>query len=300
MYISYSGYDLANDCLRAYYHQYIAKTQVTKLDNRVHMLYGEAVGILYQAFYNDGLWKANTTARMLALVKPTIQKVITNEIRKGGTFDWKEKGLKEGTRSIKEVEGEVIETVHRGLRSIRHHRLLGTDAQAEVVLDTIVDGHKIAGRADFVMTRVKPHGDRVIIDGKGSRHRDQYTNHRQLRWYAMLHWLKLGSIPDRLGFLYWRYEPENSLDWTQTTPDALNVLKSSVLQMIGTIEQANRDILNGAEPEKVFPASPKTSGCKFCRYLEVCPEGQRFLSKDRKEEIADDIQRGVEDGGVSF
>lgn len=299
MYISYSGYALLVDCLRAYYFQYILKPLLETPDNRVHMLYGDTVGKIFESFYVDALWKTNTTARMLDLVQPTLQKVITNERRKGGTFDWKEPGLKKGTRSIHEVEAEIRETVPRGLRSVRHHRLLSLNAQAEVKLDVTVEGHILGGRADFIMQRAKPVADHVIIDGKGSRWRDKYTNHRQLRWYALLHWVKFGFIPDRLGFLYWRYEPEESLDWSTVTEEALIELKVAALAAIATVEEANREVLKGADPLKVFPASPGSS-CTLCRYKDVCPEGRRALSKEAKAELKDDMKRGVEDGEVSF
>jgi hypothetical protein len=299
MYISYSGYDLLLECLRAYYHRYIDKTQVLKPDNRVHMLYGDTTGKIFQAFYDDGLWRGNTLELMLGLVKPTLQKVITNEVRKGGVFDWKEPGLKEGTRSVLEVEAEIKATIPRGLASIRQHRLLGNDAKAEVVLDVVIDGHKLGGRSDFIMTRVKPQNDRIIVDGKGSRWRDKYTDHRQLRWYALLHWVKYGKIPDRLGFLYWREEPNNSMDWSTTTPQALNELKTAVLLAIESVEQSNRDILRGADPLKLFPTSPGKN-CVRCSYLELCQDGQRAVSDETKKAIAEDRKRGVEDGEVSF
>lgn len=300
MYISYSGYALLISCMRAYYFQYVLKPLLTKLDNRVHMLYGDTVGKIFESFYADALWKQNTTSSMLDRVKPTLQSVITNEIKKGGGFDWKDPALKKnGPHSIQEVEAEIRETIPRGLRSVRHHRLLSLDAKAEVVLDTVVDGHKLAGRADFIMRRLKPTNDLVIIDGKGSRWRDKYTNHRQLRWYALLYWLKFGVIPDQLGFLYWRFEPEESMDWSTVTPEALSELKVAALAAIAVVDQANRDILQGAEPYTVFPASPGND-CKLCRYQELCPEGQRALSQEAKADMKDDMMRGVEDGEVSF
>ena len=300
MYLSYSGYALLIDCLRAYYFQYILKPVLTKPDNRVHMLYGDVVGKIFEAFYTEALWKNNTTSSMLDRVKPTLQKVITNETKRGGTFDWKDPDLKKnGPHSIQEVEADIREAIPRGLRSVRHHRLLSLDAKAEVVLDSMVDGHKLAGRADLVMKRLKPTNDAIIIDGKGSRWRDKYTNHRQLRWYALLHWIKFGFIPDKLGFLYWRFEPEESLDWSTVTPEALTELKIAALEAIATVEKANRDILQGAEPFAVFPASPG-QGCKLCRYRELCPEGQRALSQAAKDEMKSDMLRGVEDGEVSF
>lgn len=308
MYISYSGFKLYLECRRAYLHKYVLKTPIPKVLNRVHMLYGDAVGKLFEVFYVDRLWRKDPRGQLLERVRPTMDRIVANEIKKGGVFNWKEKDLKDGTRSFDEVEEEVRTTVPRGLNSIRHHRLLGNDAAAEVVLDVEVDGHKLAGRADFLMTRIQPHGDLVLIDGKGSRHRDKYTNHRQLRWYAMLHWLKHGVVPAKLGFLYWRYEPVAtrrdepvSMDWSTVTVPELVDLKSSVLAAIVEIEAGRTGLvqLRDKATSPAFWATPN-SDCKLCDYLELCPDGKKSLSKETKAEISADVRHGVEDGEVSF
>lgn len=278
MYLSYSGFKTYDECARSYYHNYVAKTPLPKPDNRVHMLYGDAVGKIFETFYAERMWRRPKTLieDLQKLVHPTIQRVITGEIRKGGVFDFSEKNLKPGTRSIKEIDAEVRSTIPRGVQIIKQHRLLGVGAQAELKLDVEVEGHKIGGRADFVMRRIEPLGDLVIIDGKGSRHRDKYTNHRQLRWYAMQHQLKHGVAPDRTGFLYWRQPPETALDWVTTDLDALKDLKRAVLLRIAEIEEATAQ----PDPMKAFPAMP-SGNCHLCSYKEICPEGVKFLDKDK-------------------
>jgi hypothetical protein len=300
MYLSYSGYSSHEECNFKYYNSYIAKTVLDEPDNRVNMLYGDTVGKLFESFYVDKLWKkSDPAAQLVSLVKPTLQRIITNEIRRGGTFDWKMKGLKAGTRSIKEVESEVLDAIPRGLKSIRRHWLLGAESQAELNLDAPLEKHLVGGRADFLIRRAKPHGDLVLIDGKGSRYRDRYTNHRQLRWYAMQYHLKHGVFPDRLGFLYWRSEPDESLDWSEVDPKAIDALKTSILVAADAIEAGQRAVEQGQDPLVVFPTSPG-QGCGLCRYLPICSAGKRALAKDAKQEMVADMQRGVEEGEISF
>jgi hypothetical protein len=300
MYISYSGFKLFLECRRAYLHKYVLRTPVPKPSNRVHMLYGDAVGKLFETFYVERLWRKNAREALLSRVRPTMDSIVRKELKGGGIFNWKEANLKEGTCSFEEVEQEVVATIPRGLGTIRHHRLLGGDAAAEVVLDVHVDGHQIAGRADFLMHRFKE-GDHVLIDGKGSRWRDKYTNHRQLRWYAMLHWMKRGTIPDHLGFLYWRYEPEESLDWSQVTLAELEDLKNSVLTAIETIEVGRKGLVQLRDKTSSLDFLPTTnSDCKRCDYLKLCPEGTKSLSKETKAEIVLALEHGVEEGGISF
>jgi len=279
MYLSYSGFKLYQECPRAYWHRYIDKTKLPKPDNRVHMLYGDTVGKLFEAFYNEGIWRANTTSTLLARIPSTMAKIVQAETRRGGIFDWAEPKLKLGTRSIEEVAVEVQESVPRGLRIIRHHRLLGHDAQAEVSLDQTVEGHKLGGRADFLMRRVQ--GDLVLLDGKGSRWREKYVSRTQLLWYAMLYWLRFETLPDRLGFLFWRFEPEESMDWSGVTVSEVQSLLTAAMTAIEAIEAAMKEQLSkgpGAAPGATFWANP-SSECKLCSYLPICAEGNKKAPK---------------------
>ncbi len=298
MYISYSGHALYESCRKAFYLSYIAKVPVEVADNRVNMLYGDAVGKIFESFYRDELWRANTSARLLSLVKPTIERIMAKEISKGGVFNWSDPSLKVGARSVSDLVSEIEATIPRGLASIRQHWLLGADAQAELSLDVDIKGHRIGGRADFVMTRGRTK-DLVLVDGKGSRYRDAYTDHRQLRWYSMLYELKFGRIPDKLGFLYWRSEPHESVDWSTVTQDQLRHLRDMVLSTIADIEQDQERVDAGAPVFSVFFPSPG-AGCKFCKYRHQCAEGQKVLSEEFKAERAEARARGVDEGEFGF
>lgn len=299
MYISYSGHSTYQSCRKSYYLSYIAKVALVVPENRINMLYGDAVGKIFERFYRDELWRSNVTARLQALVKPTIDKIIATETGKGGVFDWSDPTLKAGSRSLLEVTQEVVETIPRALASIRHHWLVGLDAQAELSLDTDVEGHRIGGRADFVLTRARTN-DLVLVDGKGSRYRDSYTDHRQLRWYSMLFDLKFGRIPDKLGFLFWRSQPAESMDWSTVTKAELNDLREAILETVGEIESGQKRVEAGEPAFTVFFPTPTTSGCKFCKFRHQCAEGKKVLSEDFKAERAEARSRGVDDGDIAL
>lgn len=300
IYLSYSGWNLHRGCDGAYWHRYINKTK-TPPDNRVNMLYGESVGILFEKFYTDRLWKGlktpeEVTAKLLARVDQTMDAIVQKESMRGGIWDWTQKNLKPGNRSFEEVKAEVKETIPRGVAIIRHHRLLGTKTGAEVKLDVTIGGARLGGRADFLIGRTQPHNDLVLIDGKGSRYRDKYVSRSQLVWYAMLHQELRGHLPDKLGFLFWRYEPEESMDWVEFTQKDIDILKETVLDSIKKIEDGKRQMLKQpgeATLKAVFPVKPG-SDCKFCSYLTGCPQGQAFLEK--KAPVPEGI--GVEDIGL--
>lgn len=295
VYLSYSGHKTYKDCPRQYWHRYIGKTKLDTPDNRVNALYGSTVGTIFEAFYNERIWMQKGVQELLeAMVDPTLDGIIRRE-SETGVFDWADPRANYKSRDT--LRREVMKAIPRGIGIVRYHRLLGQPADAEVKLDSLIDGHMIGGRADFIIRRVKPHGDLVILDGKGSRHRDKYVDPQQLWWYAMLHRRKFGHAPDRLGFVYWRQEPENSLDWVAFDEKSLDDLLAGVLDSVQHIEQGKRLLAQSENPlpllPTTFPAQP-SGKCNLCAYRPVCIDGETFLSR-QIDTVGDGV--GVEDVG---
>ena len=195
MYLSYSGHKTYKECPRQYWHKYIDKTTLPVPDNRVNTLYGSVVGILFELFYAEKIW---TRSGVISILESKVDAVLGDTIAKclrDGAIDWSDP--KANYKSLDALRKDVLSSIPRGVEIIRHHRLLGLDAAAEVKLDRTIEGHVIGGRADFIMRRVRPHDDLVILDGKGSRHRDKYVDPQQLWWYAMLYRDQHGIMPDR-------------------------------------------------------------------------------------------------------
>lgn len=296
MYLSYSGFKSHGECPRVYWHRYIDKTQTPERENRVHVIYGSVVGLLFEEFYNHKLWRClDVKQALLRRIPYVVEHVVAQEL-KSGVLDWSDPTLKPDTRSLEVVQKCVEETVDRGLRIIKFHRLLGPESFAEVELDSEVGSHTFGGRADFLIRRVAPYGDFVLLDGKGSRWRETYVDTRQLLWYAMLLQMRTGSLPDRLGFLFWRSEPENSVDWAPFVEADIHRLKENVLEMISSIEEGKRFLSKvGDTREAIGETFPTRIGpnCLRCSYKAICPEGRIYGEKRAPTQTA----VGVEDIG---
>lgn len=294
MYLSYSGFKKEELCPASYWHGYINKTVPPTPDNRVGVLYGSAVGKLFEYFYRDRLWReSDPKEALLSRVSRVMKRTIEWE-SKSGTFDWKTSKV---YKSFADVEEDVRKTIPRGLSIIRYHKLVGLESNPEVKLDSDFDGHTLGGRADFLVRRLSPHGDLVLLDGKGSRWRDKYVDRRQLKWYAMLHLKKFGFLPDRIGFLYWKCEPEESIDWVECTSHDVEVLREAVMGAIRAITTGVARTVGGDSKTRLYEAFPTrpTRECTYCPYLAACPEGTAY-TKSNSPPI--ETPSGVEDLGL--
>lgn len=274
MYISYSGYKKYRDCPLAYWHQYIGNTKPPRLDNRVNSLYGSAVGKLFELFYNNVIWRRPKIRDVLVAMVPDVVDGLIAEESTKGVVNWQDPKANYGSRE--HLLSDVLKGVNQGLDIIKQHQLIGPEAAAEVKLDSKVEGHLFGGRADFVIRRMAPHRDLIILDGKGSKHRGKYVDSTQLRWYALLHKLRKGVVPDRLGFMYWRQKPDRGIDWIPFMESSLEDLRMEVLAALAEIE--GRQAVMAANVSRaahtVFEPAPDVGHCKFCTYLDICPSGQ--------------------------
>lgn len=307
MYLSYSGFDYWDSCPYSYWHRYVVKTRPPKPDNRVNMLYGATVGMSFEHFYNQKMWRLpNFVDVMLGKVRQLVEKIMEDETAEGknGIINWKDKEA--NYSSIEEVVEDVQGAIRRGIKIIKHHRLVGYEAVSEMKLDVRTEGHTLGGRTDFLIRRLPPLGDMTITDGKGSRFRDRYVDRRQLRWYAMLFEYLRKCLPDQVGFIYWRSDPETAIDWYPVTPSETAELRKAVFEAIDAIEDRRRRLPVAPEPTRdeilsAFPARP-SKDCRWCNYLSACEDGQRYMSNIGKAPapISEDgpDASGVEDVGL--
>jgi len=291
VYLSYSGYQCAKACRLKYWHSYINKTPLAKPEDRLGSIYGTAVGRLFEAFYRDALWKQpGARTALLEMVEPMVDLVLAEEQRPdlkrnraAGTIAWRESLY----ASREALVADVRAAIPRGIETIKTHRLIGKDARAELKLDSDIAGHRVGGRADFVMKRIPPHGDLVIVDGKGSRRRDKYTDEVQLQWYAMLYREKFARLPDKTAFVYWHFDPPSNIDWRcNCSKTDIDDLKTNVIKFMNELDADARRV--GGQPlpvaREVFAPSAGASNCRFCPYAtpETCPEGFGVISKNQR------------------
>lgn len=295
MYLSYSGYNAYHECPRQYYYRYILQTQV-KQTNQIGMLYGTAVGFLFEKFYAEHLWRARDYLdRLHGYVEVAVGRAIQKALKQG-VVTWGDSKAVYQTRD--ELVQAVKDSVVRGVKIIAQHALVGKVADAEVKLDTTLEGHTVGGRADFILRRGDPHNDLVILDGKGSRWREKYVHATQLRWYAMLHQLKLGELPDKLGFIYWQFEPPEAVGWVPVIQEEVDALKERALVAIGAIEKGSADVAaNPGNPVIIEDHFPAHCGdrCRLCAFVSVCSPGSATV--DQKK-VALPVIPGVSDLGL--
>lgn len=307
MYISYSGFNFWDKCPLSYWHRYVNKTVPPELDNRINMLYGASVGVSFEHFYNERMWRQpNFLETMHAKVPAIVKKVIAEETAPGknGYINWADK--KSNYKNEDDVVVDVRDAITRGLKIIRRHRLVGPEMTAEFKLDSKTNGHVLGGRCDIYVHRTQPENDRCILDGKGSKFRDTYVDKRQLRWYAMLYEDHRGYLPDKVGFLYWRSDPDTAVDWFMVTRDDTAELRKAVFETCDTIEERKRSLPLAPEPTReqivaAFPAQP-SKDCRWCNFLSACDEGQRYEKNRGKAPMPisgdDPSGSGVEDVGI--
>lgn len=284
MYISFSGFKMYTSCPLAYWHNYVMGTPPPEPDNAVNALYGSVVGVLFEDFYTQRIWRNKDFVQVLLnRVESTYDKVLADQQRRGRALKWKTgEDPRPNYHSKEELLADVRDAVPRGIRIIRFDKLIGPRAEAETKLNVKIRDYVIGGRADFIIQRVKPHEDLVILDGKGSKHRDAFVDPRQLKWYALQYSLRnSGQLPDRLGFVYWRFDPPEAVDWVAFSQSDVDELLDEILGTLAAIERGTtRRAGESLESTKrYFPPRPSRETCRFCVFLQLCPEGQEVMTE---------------------
>jgi len=182
-------------------------------------------------------------------------------------------------------KSEMKKVCHDGvqgyLRTMKAHKLLGTYARAEVhLLGWIKKWTKVGGYADMIIRR-EDNGV-TILDGKNTKNKDS-ANPDQLRFYALLFWLSYRELPDRLGFVWYRYphgtETPNE-DGSTTLEEGVTWVPFTREDLLGLADRAVA-ARNGMRKHH-FEATPEPSKCRYCDFQPVCPERQEQIKANAK------------------
>lgn len=262
-----------------------------------HAIMGIVLANFWEWLYNEEQWKhpEGLVDRMLDRARKEFSRLCMSKY-----VDWR-------LAPSREEMWQILEDGIRGyFRTMKHHKLLGPYARSEVDLVCYINKWTpVGGRADLIFRRNEDGKDLItILDGKNSRRYKgskgklfTYTDPDQLRWYAMCFYLSYKRMPDRLGFIYFRYpygqekldgdgdpipavdengiplghnEIEEGVEWVDFTRDDLK-----------GIAQRAVDAMRGMNREK-FEARPEPKTCKFCAYETVCPERQAQKQANRR------------------
>ena len=297
-YISYSGYKEYEKCPYAYWYKYVVKYVLKIPENCVNALYGTAIGTVFEAFYKQQIWRdKDIPGRLLALAPIHLDVAIKEAKDKGRQVDWADE--KANYHSKGEILVDLEATIPIGVQTIRENRFVGPRMDAEFKLDYKFGKYIMGGRADFIIQRVKPLSDLVIVDGKGSKHRELYVDgHKlakgqkvegtQLKWYGLLYEAHTGIVPDGLGYIFWRFEGERAIEWVEFKKSDFVTLKQEVLATLTRIDLSTSKLDaagRGSQAyddlrQELFPAQP-SFGCNLCAFATVCEEGKKQTQKSR-------------------
>lgn len=260
LYLSYSGRKAYLICPKRYKLRYIDGILIPS--DPENTIFGATIGKIFEWFYNNRLWLSDAHAAVISAIEPAIEDITSDK-----KFD-----PMSHPDFMRELRADLHEFVPAGLETIRKHGLLSINSRAEVKLHVTHYNPKfgltlrLGGYADFVHID----GEQVwILDGKGSKWREQYIDIEQVIWYAVQFYLKFHIAPTRLGFIHWRF-PEDPVQWVMYD-------EQSIRNSLNETFQVARNIKSG-----LFDA--KTSGeCRLCSHKDDCKEGKQYLATRRVE-----------------
>lgn len=252
-------------------------------DSRHHALMGIVIQKVIEDMYNNELWKTpvGLPERLADMVVREFNYEVANSY-----IDWR----------LSPSKAELLQVCQDGvrgfLRTMKAQRLLGPYARAEVELLGWVNKYTpIGGRADLIIRRDDTGVS--ILDGKNAKEKGKYTTPDQVRWYALCYYLAYGKLPDRVGFVYYRFPSgtpkadgsvEEGVDWIPVTrPDIEGLAKRAV------------DARKAMGKEKFAP-TPSPQACKFCDYETVCEARklQKAANSRGRKASSSDVTEGVE------
>jgi len=252
--------------------------------SRHHAVMGIVISAVIERLYNDELWK-DPDGLQKRLVSMIEREWAIQTAKNWNFVDYRIAGTKESLLQV------CRDGVLNYLRTMKAQRFVGQYTRAELeLLGWINKYNPIGGRADLVFRR-KDTGI-TILDGKNAKSKGQYTDPDQLRWYALCFYLAYKKMPDRLGFVYFRYPHgapvldkdgnpvlddegnehiEQGVDWVEFSKDDLRGLAHRAVEA-----------RKGMDKEK-FEPNPVPKVCKWCDFETVCDARVEQKAKNRRK-----------------
>jgi CRISPR/Cas system-associated exonuclease Cas4 (RecB family) len=225
-------------------------------DSNHHAVMGNVIQGVIEDFYNDYLWKHKGLRERL--VRMTQERLTKDLVKPRNKVNYDKISYQELEKTcIDGVLGYVFQTM-------KHHRFLSNSyAKSEVELLGYMDKYlPIAGRADMII-RSDDDGKVTILDGKNSQSKMKYLSPDQLRFYALAYYLSYKKLPDRLGFVWFRYPYEEG-----TEEDGVEWITFTERDLKSLADRA-RDVRKKQKKE-LFDPTPVPKNCNFCDFESVC------------------------------
>jgi hypothetical protein len=258
MRLSYSEYKDYKACPKCY-HNRVNNVEPPAQMSKYFALYGLLIELFFKHYTN------NFIKRNLILSDDQtriILRKLWDKVLKETYVIWDDPWVKESSEHI-------FLSVHEDIKRNLDKFSFWKNAQAEVSYEIILKKTQdiLSCRMDFV---VNNHDGTVeILDGKGTYKMDKSVDIEQLYFYALIYLLHHKKLPNRIGFLYYKFQTITYIDFDQA-------ILMDFRDKLAMVKKALKE-------DKIFEARVGISKqCKWCEYQITC----EALINKRKERSA--------------
>lgn len=272
MEITYSKYKTYLNCPRLYYKEATREEYPMEISS-YFSLYGKLIESFFKIYTND--FSKNNIRLSNDLIRRTLQnnweRILENDYI-CWTDPW-------ATQSQDEIFEEVYDDVLKNLEAFNFWK----DARAEVTINIQLKNKDIlTGRLDFLYN--SPRNTVEIIDGKGTKKPDKNVDVEQLYFYALLYYLRYKKLPDKMGFLFYRF---HSIKYIDFTIEDIKDFKNKLVLV-------KNCILNDKD---FIPKVKISKHCKWCNYHLIC---DAYLNKKgSKKKKHNHLEKVLQEGEIS-
>jgi CRISPR/Cas system-associated exonuclease Cas4 (RecB family) len=272
LYLSYSAYKQYHNCPREYYFSRVQKLVPDVKDSKHNAIMGTVIQAAFEKYYNERLWEG-LPLDVVAEELQDFARLRFFQFLEEEYVNWRSPTCR---TSAAEIQGEMSVAIPHVLRYLHEAGLHGPMTASEVDFKTpLTDNLSLVGYVDFIIRQ--DDGKVLILDGKATKDKSR-VDPDQLRYYALMFFLRYHVLPDALGFLYYRFcdpeardrpdqpDPRNQgpIEWVPVDLSELMALRQSLLETADKIRDLDRT--------GVPPVNPTPKICNYCQWEHLCPE----------------------------
>lgn len=275
MNLSYSEYSTYLKCPKRYYKE-VNKIEPPEQQSRYFALYGYLVEAFFKLYTN--IYSKKDIILSDDQVKMILRK-LWDKLLEEHYVCWTDPWVRE---SSEHIFMSAYEDVLKNMSEFDFWKHSLSEVSFEILLKKTRD--VLSCRMDFIVNN--PDGTTEILDGKGTYKMDKSVDIEQLYFYILVYLLHYKKLPDKAGFLYYKFKMIKYIDFDMKTimdfKDKLILVKKAI------------------KVDKTFePKVGISKQCKWCAYNFDC-EALINKRKERAEKKKQPAPFEYDGGIVSF
>lgn len=246
MKLSYSEYRSYVQCPMKYYKE-VNKVEPPEEPSMYFAVYGLLVEYFFK-IYSNFYTKKNITLTDEQVYK--ILRKLWDKVLEENYVRWTDPWCRQSSEHIFMT---AYEDVLKNLNTFEFWKYAQSEISFDILLKKAQD--VLTCRMDFIVRN--PDGTVEILDGKGTYKMDKTVDIDQLYFYTLVYLLHYKKLPDKVGFLYYKFQTIRYIDFDMKSimdfKDKLVLVKKAI------------------KTDKVFEAKVGISKqCKWCDYKMTC------------------------------